>query len=173
MRKTRPGYGKSKGANFERLICVQLSNWLTDGKQDDCLWRSSMSGGRSTVAHAKGKRMAVQAGDITGIDEIGLALTSRFFIECKFVKDLKFSGLITGKGPLIEFWETACEQAAKYTKHPMMIAKQNQLPVLICLSLPGVEVLQPVPRVILPHRNMYAQTFDSFVKEVKVPKEWK
>ena len=55
----RKGGGKAKGSSFERLICKELSLWITGGEHQDVFWRSAMSGGRSTVAMKKGDKLAL------------------------------------------------------------------------------------------------------------------
>lgn len=130
----RKGGGKAKGAEFERECCRLLSLWVSGGKQEDCFWRSAMSGGRSTVAHKKGLKLTAQSGDISAISPLGEQLISQYFVECKFYRDLDFTGLLTGKGKFIEFWETAKREADKYNKHPILIAKQNRYPTYICLD---------------------------------------
>jgi hypothetical protein len=128
---------KAKGSSFEREVCRRLSLWVSDGKNEDCFWRSATSGGRSTVAHAKGKRLAAQAGDITCISPAGQALTDAFLIECKHYADLNLRGVFTGKGHLCEFWYEVCKQADRYDKAPMLIAKQNNLPAFVCFAHAG------------------------------------
>ena len=145
----RRGGGKSKGAAYEREICRDLSLWISEGKQEDLYWRSSMSGGRSTVAFAKGKRLAAQAGDISCIHPAGQAFASRFFIEIKFYRDLQYMGLITGKGHLIDFWEETKVQAKKYDKFPLLIAKQNRIPAMACLGSAGATFLGLQNRALL------------------------
>ncbi len=76
----RPGGGHSKGASFERQVCRDLSLWLTEGKHDDCFWRSAMSGGRATVRFKKGRTSRSQAGDISPISGIGEKLTDLFLL---------------------------------------------------------------------------------------------
>jgi len=125
--------GKQKGASFERQVCVQLSLWMSGDKHEDYYWRSSMSGGRSTVAAKSGKRLAAQAGDISCVNQLGAAFTDQFYCECKSYRDLNYAGLFTGKGKLIEFWRETRKQAAHYSKHPLLIAKQNQQPIIISL----------------------------------------
>jgi hypothetical protein len=168
----RKGGGKQKGAAFERDICKRLSLWLSEGKQEDCLWRSAMSGGRSTVAAAKGKRLAAQAGDITAINDIGLRLTKDFFIECKAYKNLNYAGLITGTGKFVEFWKTACVQAQVYNKRPMLIVKQNQQPVLVCLRGLTTDFGRATLKRVLwmPKLNMEVYLFEDFLKHAGVPK---
>lgn len=165
------GGGKNKGSSFERSICCRLSLWLTDNKREDVLWRSAMSGGRSTVAFAKGKRFASQAGDICSIDPLGNALTDKFMVECKFYSDLNFVGLLTYKGNLAKFWGTAKTQAAQCKKLPMMIAKQNAQPIVVCLSKEGARELAIQLKCILcsPPLNLYIFLLDDFLKYAAKP----
>jgi hypothetical protein len=165
----RAGGGKSKGASFERLICVWLSMWMSFGKYEDWYWRSSMSGGRSTVAAAKGKRLAAQAGDISCIHPMGHSLTDAFYIECKSYRDLNFVGLLTGKGKLLEFWREAQKQAKHYGKHPMLIAKQNQQPIIVCLDKAGAAKLKAPARLVGAKWNLRISLFDLFLKTAVRP----
>lgn len=162
----RKGGGKQKGASFEREICRKLSLWLSNGANEDHLWRSAMSGGRSTVAAAKGKRLADQAGDISAITPLGHSLTSKFMIELKFYRDLGFASLHESKGNLAKFWLEARRQAVRYDKLPMLIAKQNQRDVLVCLSGDGIDTfkLRTSRCMIIPQLNMHVVTFDNFLK---------
>jgi hypothetical protein len=87
-----------------------------------------MSGGRATRAQGDVR----QAGDITAVDPEGHSLTSRFYIECKFYKDLKVElFVLDGGGPLGVFWRKTREEAARYGRTPMLIAKQNNGYVLV------------------------------------------
>jgi hypothetical protein len=162
----RKGGGKSKGAAFEREVCVLLSRWVTAGKRDDCYWRSAMSGGRSTVARRKGVSLATQAGDISCIHPDGHRLTNKFYIECKHYKDLNFLGLLKGTGYLVEFWLETKQQAQRYQKLPMLIAKQNLLPTMICLSTEGASQLQVSKRALLiaPKQNLRIMPFYEFFR---------
>lgn len=167
----RAGGGKQKGSAFEREVCKRLSLWLSNGTVEDCLWRSAMSGGRSTVAHAKGKRLADQAGDISAITPLGHTLTRVFMIECKSYRDLGFAGLPTGRGNLAKFWIEANLQAFRYGKLPMLIAKQNKYDPLILLDSLGVERLNVQKHVVLslPLGNMHAVLFDVFLENATRP----
>jgi len=73
----------AKGSNFERLISTRLSIWWTDGKHDDTIWRSSMSGGRATVRGRKGKRTAGHAGDLCSTDPASADLFRVLVFELK------------------------------------------------------------------------------------------
>lgn len=167
----KKGGGKAKGASFERDICKALSLWLSDGVNEDHLWRSAMSGGRSTVAAAKGKRLADQAGDISAITPLGHRLTSKFMIELKFYRDLGFTTLYKQKGNLAKFWLTARAEAKRYDKLPMLIAKQNQQDILVWLTGDGISTfeLRPLCVLIMPRMNMYAVTLDCFLKHAVKP----
>jgi len=162
----RKGGGKSKGSSFERDISKRLSLWISHNTQEDVFWRSSQSGGRSTTAFKKGKRFADQAGDICSIHPVGRPLTDKFLLELKHYKDLNFTGLLTNKGNLVKFWEKAKEQAAQYKKMPMLIAKQNSQPILVCLSKEGAEALAIKLKCILcvPRMNFYIFTLDDVLK---------
>ena len=130
----RKGGGKQKGNSFERDCCKKLSRWITNGKRDDCFWRSSLSGGRATVAKKAGKEVR-QSGDITAVSPEGHSLTDRFFIECKFYSDLQIdSFLLQYKGNLARFWTHCVKQAKQHERSPMLIARQNHKPALVIVN---------------------------------------
>jgi hypothetical protein len=130
-----------------------------------------MSGGRSTVAHAKGKRLADQAGDISAITPLGHTLTRLWLLECKNYRDLGFAGLPTGRGNLVKFWLEARRQARRYGKLPMLIVKQNQYEPLVCLCKRGTQKLKlEASRVmVLPHLGMHVVLLDAFLKYAEKP----
>lgn len=129
----RPGGGKQKGAAFERVVCSQLSQWLTDGKRKDLFWRSAMSGGRATVHVRKGQSIR-QSGDITAVAPEGHILTNVFFIECKHVRDLMIDRFfLEDAGVLAKFWKHARAEARKHNRLPMIVAKQNGYPVIFIM----------------------------------------
>jgi hypothetical protein len=137
----KPGKGKQKGAQFEREVCVMLSRWLTDDKQEDVFWRSAMSGGRATVAYKKGKKLATQVGDISCIHHIGNNFIDNFAPECKYYAKIDFDGLVTGKGKLIQFWREINEQSHRYNKHPFLVCRQNRVQPYVCLDKSGMHKL--------------------------------
>jgi hypothetical protein len=161
--------GKQKGSAFERRVCVDLSLWLSQGKQEDLLWRSSMSGGRSTVAARKGKRLATQCGDISAIHPTGSKLTDKFLIECKAYRDLNFAGLLLKRGKLAEFWLATRKQAVQYKKHPMLIAKQNQQPIIVCVSREGQQELGLAAHWMIPSMGLRVVLFEQFLKTARRP----
>lgn len=139
----RPGGGKGKGAAFERAICKQLSLWITNGKKTDCFWRSAISGGRATVRHRKGESTR-QAGDICAVSPEAHAFTDKWFVECKHVRRLNIEGfLLSNKGDLAKFWKVAKQQAARHDRWPMIIARQNNSPILVITPLHGLSDIEP------------------------------
>lgn len=130
----RAGGGKSKGSSYERAVCKRLSLWVTGDKEADVFWRSSLSGGRATVAHRKGKTVR-QAGDICAVSPEGHALCDKAYLECKHYRNLDFSNFfIRGAGTLAKFWRVACVEAKKHGKEPMLIARQNRFPDVILIK---------------------------------------
>ncbi len=167
----RAGGGKQKGASFERDICKQLSLWVSSGTHEDVFWRSAMSGGRSTLQFAKGKRLAAQAGDISCIHSLGQAFADKFFIECKAYKDLGYAGLLSGRGNLSLFWTEALLQAKRYKKLPLLIAKQNQLPITACIDSDGARLLglRSHSVMIAPRLDLRILLFSDFLKHAVLP----
>lgn len=170
----RAGGGKAKGSAYEREICKALSLWLSYGDLEDCLWRSAMSGGRSTVAFAKGKRFANQAGDISAINETGMLLTNRYMVECKTYADLGFAGLPFKRGNLAKFWAEARKQGDRYGKQPMLVAKQNSYPTIVYLTLRGIRELNLLPHRVLtiPGLSLHGVLLEVFLKHASVPSKY-
>lgn len=120
---------KAKGSAFERKVAAQLSLWITDGKRDDILWRSSISGGRATVALKKGvKHFAV--GDICSVAQEGTRFCDTFFIECKHLRECDIGAALNGKGMLVKIWQKLHDQAFDHSKYPVLILKRNNQPTL-------------------------------------------
>ena len=161
----RRGGGKAKGAQFERDVCRDLSLWVSEGKQEDIFWRSAMSGGRSTIAAKRGKRLAAQAGDISCIHEMGMKFAAKFLIECKFYADLQYGGLMTGKGHLVEFWQETVTEAVRCEKFPLLIAKQNRISPMACLGSDGARLLGIEYRALLiaPKQGLHIIPWHEFL----------
>lgn len=126
--------GKQKGSAFERTICKKLSLWVTGGAKADAFWRSAMSGGRATVAHARGINVR-QVGDITPVAPEGHVLDG-LYIECKFYKDLGIASFIfSNRGKLATFWRQTVKLAHKHCREPWLISKENHTPPLLIALL--------------------------------------
>jgi hypothetical protein len=171
----RAGGGKGKGSAFERRVCRDLSLWLSHGEREDVFWRASMSGGRATVALKRDVRLQAQAGDISPITALGEYFLKHFFIECKSYRDLDvFSSVVRGTGRLCRFWETAAAEAAKYEKHPILVAHQNLMPTIcllpkVCMPIFWLEVDNSV--MYVPRWSCYMLLFECFLREARVPAE--
>jgi len=142
---------KAKGSQFEREIAKQLSLWLTLDKREDVLWRSSLSGGRATIAHRKGKDVR-QCGDLCAVGPEGHKFCEQFFVELKHIKRLALDQfLIKGTGPLANFWRKAKHEAAKHKRQPILIARQNGWPVIVLSD------------ALLPWTSPFIRTEDVFI----------
>ena len=76
----------SKGATYERSLCVSLSQWWTQELPEprtDIFWRTAGSGARATIRHRKNKKTAGSYGDITALDPIGKQFLDAITIEAK------------------------------------------------------------------------------------------
>lgn len=183
----RKGGGKTKGAALERQIAKTLSLWLSDGEREDLLWRSSMSGGRATVASKKGKKLSAQVGDLSGIDELGHQFISRYIVECKHYKSLNVEALFFGaqgraRG-YCEFWRKLVKEAEDHRKHPLLVAKQNQKPITIGTTIAGLYsfkganksfedydlhlLLEALGWSYFPTLNLVVLEFDTFLEELE------
>lgn len=167
----RPGGGKSKGASFEREVCVSLSRWISRDVQDDVFWRSAMSGGRATVAHKKSKKLlSSQVGDISCVHPNGASFISAFAVECKFYASLNYEGLLTGKGKILQFWTEIKSQAKTHKKLPFMVARQNRMQAVVCLSIAGRQELEvPYKEMLLVsvRHNIHIIEAERFFRVVK------
>lgn len=126
-----------------------------------------MSGGRATVGVKQGKVFGNQAGDISSVSPQGYALTNRFFIETKFYKSLEFESSLKGTGKLLEFWGVAKKEAMRYKRVPLLIAKQNRLPSLLCTDPLGSFFLNVRDKICveLPQQDMHILRLDDFLAE--------
>ena len=146
----KSGGGKQKGNQFERNTCRALSLWITGGKREDVLWRTSMSGGRATVARKRGKSVK-QDGDISAIAAEGHIFSDNWFVECKFHKKLDIASLlITNTGDLIKYWHVACREASHHKKFPMLIFKSNRMPTMVVVATGAIEQFTRTPNFECP-----------------------
>lgn len=164
--------GKIKGGKFEREIAVELSKWISNGEREDLLWRSSMSGGRSTVARKKGKNLQTQAGDLSAIHPLGQPFIDKFYPELKSYEDLNYIGILTGTGHLVNFWKETVVQANHYNRHPMLIAKQNHRPVIVFMQVQGLRSIKlHIQQAVIasPTLGLYGFILGDFINKAKPP----
>lgn len=162
--------GKQKGAAFERKICKELSLWISDGKYTDVFWRSAMSGGRTTVAKARGEVLGAQVGDISSVRREGHELTDRFVVECKCYASLQLDKLIVDSGRLLKFWHEISAIALDHGKEAMLIAQQKRSPTLLCVSTWAISRGHwPLPKLSIPSHEMHTFLLNDLVQK---PPPW-
>lgn len=168
--------GKAKGGEQERVIAVELSLWLSQGKDKNLLWRSASSGGRSTQFAKSGVLIGNQAGDLSAVSPGGHKLIDKFVVEVKFYKDLNVQNIVyeTNTG-LMKFWEKLLFECKTYTKHPMLIAKQNFQPEIVCLNKEGAKLLDisltsDIWRVYVPRADMFVCFLKDFLDRASTSK---
>lgn len=129
---------KTKGAAFERQVCKDLSLWLSLGQREDLLWRSAMSGGRATLARSRGHKMKSSDGDLSPIDVKGQALTEEFFVELKHYNILRWDSLVLKRsGTVQNIWNQCVKEADQSDKYPLLVAKQNFMPIKLVTDARG------------------------------------
>ncbi len=162
---------RGKGAAFERGICKALSLWVSDGKLQDCFWRSAMSGGRATIARTKGLILRAQRGDLTPIRKEGATFAYLFRTECKNYKNLKHHSMLRPpvKGDLkhMNGWWTElrreCEQANDL---PFLVARDAG-GTWVMLNYEGLELLMPNKNLVVaayPPHDAYVVAFADLLK---------
>jgi len=126
-----------------------------------------MSGGRATVGRKKGKELIAQAGDLSAVHSSGQPFLDKFYTELKSYRDLNYAGILTNTGNLTKFWQSTITEANNYRRHPMLIAKQNRMPVVVFLQVMGLRVLRlHIEQAIItaPHQGAYGFLFDDFIR---------
>ncbi len=148
----RSGGGKSKGSAFERLIARELSNWLTQNKDDKQLIRSVLSGGwERSKTGAEGWR---HAGDLAPNGPYGEAFRKVVAIECKHYREVNLWALwhdTDSKAPLWQWWGQAKDDATKGKVLPMLIFKANNSPIMVMLPRGIVDAREDAVTVY-PHK---------------------
>lgn len=123
--------GKNKGNEFERQISKKISLWLSNNQRDDLFWRTQLSGGRYTIRKKKDIQTKNQEGDITATDPEYLFFTNRYYIECKFYKQLDvFWDLYNKKGKVYEWLNKYLSESSILNKYLLLIIKSNNKPIL-------------------------------------------
>ena len=105
----------SKGSQYERDTCRQLSLWWTQDNEnpsDSIFWRTSQSGGRATTRAKKGKKTAFSYGDVSFTDPIGQPFINKCLLELKRgytagISILDFLDKNKGEPLLLKWWNKA------------------------------------------------------------------
>lgn len=166
----KQGGGKQKGNSFENKVARMLSIWISSGENKDLFCRSPASGAKATINFKLGEMYSDQAGDIIATGDKGFALTSVFFLECKHYQNLNIDGLIYGtKSGIIEFWNKAHKESIQHNRLPMLIARQNNKPIILGLNKQGMEIFgEPLwyPKIHVPNIDLYIYSFEEFISNV-------
>lgn len=133
----RPGGGREKGFNFERMQAKTISNWVSSGKDKDLLWRSTASGARST----SGSILGAQYGDLALNKHSGTCLPlaslflDTFCVELKCYKEFNIlSEWKNTKSNLHAWWRQVTEAATNNKVEPLLIVKPDRRPILLIFS---------------------------------------
>jgi hypothetical protein len=132
-----------KGGAWEREIADLLSDWWV-GKPavNRVFWRTSNSGGTSTVRSRKGKTMVSHAGDLTAVDPIGEPLIKFITLELKrgYSSTSLFDVIDVDKGrkngwaePQVEGFIQQAVTAAKNAGTPhwlLMVKRDKRVPAV-------------------------------------------
>lgn len=161
-KKKKAVNGKSKGGEFERLVCKTLSLWVSNGQDSNLFWRSATSGGRATVQRKAGaKASEYQASDISPVAPGAYILSDVFAIECKAYKDIQLNQLVfEDKSLLLDFWNQANRDALAANKKPMLIAKQNMRKPLL-----GIQI-----KCYNYWKSLYLKDRNAFPKTILIPR---
>lgn len=174
----RAGGAKAKGNLLENRIAKELSLWLTAQERADVLERSPASGAKFTT-HAKRQRdYGNIAGDLIATDEQGYLLINRFVIEVKHRDEdgINAANLIfqTSNSGLVEFWRKLLTECQQTKKHPMLIFRQNNRPIMLCLSQQGIDLFQlkklPHCAIKIDAMLMFVMSFENFLSTAQPQK---
>ncbi len=161
----RVGGGGAKGAQFERETCTKISLWLSRGKRHDLVWRSAMSGGRSTILTRAGRSTPAHRGDLTAIDSAAAAFLDAFVVECKFNKTIELSSFILKRrGRMVYWWATLAVLAAQWKVEPLLVAKENFVPTVGLTTERGWRML------LKPHRKVHPGIHEIAARAVLINK---
>ena len=139
----------SKGSSFEREICVLLSKWWTDGKDEDVFWRTAGSGARATMRAKVGKKTYGNNGDIKSENPIGEPLTKLCCIELKrgYSKDTVFNIIDKPKKAKKQMYEDFFEQAKRESSESgipywMLITRRDRRESIVYIPRDFYQALQ-------------------------------
>jgi hypothetical protein len=171
----RAGGGKDKGSSFERLVCRELSLWITDNAFDSIFTRNIISGGQFTNRIKSGHAEHGQPGDVMARDPLANEFLSLFLVECKFHKDIHLDTYIfdtSGRSPLAKIIAKCRMEAEQHepSLSPILIVKQNrQDPFILLGEAEGEIALRTAHR----HQKLDFNTFKSFDVYMFVWKEFR
>jgi hypothetical protein len=157
----RPGAGKQKGNAFERVVCRDLSLWLTKGSRADVFTRNITSGGQFTTRISSGDSEHGIPGDIMAHHPIAYKFLELFLVECKHHKDLSIDTYLydaRGTSSLAKIIGKCRKEAGQTSLHPMLVIKQNRYPALLVLMKEEAEAAlgSVIRRMSLPYHALHS-----------------
>lgn len=160
---------KDKGNEFERAIAKKLSWWISNGSRGDLFWRTQNSGGRFTTATKQNNLLlSNQAGDISSTNSMSEPFIKYFVVECKFYKQLDFFNIVKNVGNIYIFWNKLCRSCDVINKNPILICKQNHMPILLCMNNKGKNLFEKLYNICFicsfPKIDMFVYLFDEIIK---------
>jgi hypothetical protein len=185
----------SKGGNWERVLSRELSLWWTQDlsePRDDCLWRTSNSGGRATTRAKTGRKTSGHCGDLTATDEVAMSLIRVITIEAKrgYSSETVADVLDRSASAAQQTWEAWVQQAMEAsaragTKYWLIIQRRDRrmpfcfMPSELYFKLPLYPDQVPVLRLqtdirlknstqqVLKNQGIVGMTLESFLTNVK------
>ena len=114
-------------------------------------------------------------GDISAVDAAGQPFIDRFVVEVKHRRELHFTQLLTGVGKrgILEFWEQVNHDARSVGKHPLLLVKQDRLPVMAGISIALLQHVQavtggrPATRSLFPAVDLCLSPLEEFFVGLK------
>lgn len=172
----RPGGAKAKGNAFERLVCVALSLWVTEGHRADVFTRNIISGGKFSVQSKKDDELGMP-GDIAASHPMAFQFLSLISVECKHRKSIDLVQYILdekGTSFLSKVIAHTSAQAQLVGLRYMVIARENNRPAIVLMDRATADVaMQSVTgRRKMPHHVLHSGTvmlvkLDAFVDLVR------
>jgi hypothetical protein len=164
----KAGAGKRKGGNYERQIAKRLSLWITQGKNENGLWRSSSSGATATIGKKKGEINPYQCGDLCAVSPDCYNFAEKIYVEIKSYKQLNITNFIFNRPSILEkFWKIALQESKDYNKEPIIVAKENNFPELIIFRKKLFDNLLPqqhFSKIEIKNGGTYIAFLDEFLK---------
>lgn len=161
---------KRKGNVMEREIAKKLSLYLTDGKEENAVWRTSSSGAMATTSFKKGKSsigLKNQVGDLNqtipkGHYEKLDHFFDSFFVETKFLKSLDLTPNYTKEFQKI--MSQLLREKQESGKNIFFVLKRNQREVLVISDMASLTEM----KLSFLYENQYFNVyyFEDFLKGV-------
>ena len=160
-----------KGSAYERKVAMSISLWITDGLCDDAVWRSAMSGGRTTLKNRKLKKAqknSTQAGDFDGNSPEGIEFVRAFYCDSKHLSDLEVAAWIYQKqGKCRKSIDPVWTEAAMYGRIPLGLFKENQRDHLALTDIRGFRVFREAYRILTKNKNAEIPFLCQFFREIE------